>query len=605
MTSCSKKSGKKAFTLIELMIVFAIISIIAVILIPAFLKARENAKRQRGEKTGQVTADESLRKNRELPYRIKPEGKLPFFSSESIKIALSVKPHRIGMDVYNRFEADFKGQFLLKGIKNEPVRLDFKFPRGTTEARDVSLKFITETGAEEPEHVIYDREGIFWTGILPEDKEIKAEISFIALGRNSFEYILPPSQRANMVEIELTMNESPVYIIPDWALQPTSITGPVISWKFNNLVTDRDITVEFPEALSPAGRVVLMCKLVGIAVLFFGLGFWYLCALYRPEGLISFRFPHFLLLALTYSLFFVIFGVIGFRGDVSTVSAIVISAALSLPLLTLHVSRIIDMKFALTRNLVFSIFTLGLVINGVYGGDYRDYIFIGSVFIVIAFLTLTFRMWLSNKEKWINMIDEDIKKQMDDLEQSVKKAREIYRKSEEIWTKADSYDCADMQEELKNSRKDLLDRFKEFDDTLNSFSRLHSGSKNENQFWRNILNEKIPFHKQRLSHDMTYLASLTEYLEGEIKIKEETVPAKEETGSIKEKVITEGKVYCTHCGACSDSSPYCPFCGIIRPMVIVCEKCDTTVNIPLHIVNSESLKGVIYCTKCGAKENLD
>ncbi|MEQ8224425.1 MAG: prepilin-type N-terminal cleavage/methylation domain-containing protein, partial [Candidatus Eremiobacterota bacterium] len=35
MTSCSKKSDKKAFTLIELMIVFAIISIIAVILIPA------------------------------------------------------------------------------------------------------------------------------------------------------------------------------------------------------------------------------------------------------------------------------------------------------------------------------------------------------------------------------------------------------------------------------------------------------------------------------------------------------------------------------------------------------------------------------------------
>ncbi len=595
-------TSKKAFTLIELMIVFAIISIIAVILIPAFLKARENAKRQRGEKAGQVTTvqDETLRRNIELPYRMKPEGKLPFFSSETIKIILSVKPHRIGMDVYNRFEADFKGQFLLKGSKNEPVRLDFRFPRGTTEARDVSLKFITETGAEEPENVIYDREGIFWTGILPEDKEIKAEISFIALGRNSFEYILPPSQRANMVEIELTMNESPVYIIPDWALQPTSIVGPVIFWKFNNLVTDRNITVEFPEALSPAGRVVLMCKLVGIAVLFFGLGFWYLCALYRQEGLISFRFPHFLLLALTYSLFFVIFGVIGFRGNVSTVAAIGISAALSLPLLTLHVSRIIDMKFALTRNLVFSIFTLVLVINGVYGGDYRDYVFIGAVFIVIAFLTLTFRMWMSNKEKWINMIDEDIKKQMDDLEQSVKKAREIYRKSEDIWTKADSYDCGDMQEEFKNSRKDLLDRFKEFDDTLNSFSRLHSGSKNENHFWRNILTEKIPFHKQRLSHDMTYLASLIEYLEGEIKIKEETVP-------VKEKIVPvcEDGIYCPACGYGGTVSPYCPNCGIVRPKIIICKTCKDTMKIPLHIVNRDLIKGTIYCMKCGAKESLD
>ncbi|MEQ8167510.1 MAG: prepilin-type N-terminal cleavage/methylation domain-containing protein [Candidatus Eremiobacterota bacterium] len=605
MKICSKRPYKKAFTLIELMIVFAIISIIAVILIPAFLKARENAKREREEKTVQVTTVND--KTKELSYRVKPEGKYPFFSSETIKIILSVKPHRIGMDVFNRFEADFKGQFLLKGSKNEPVRLDFRFPGGTTEARDVTLKFITETGAEEPENVIYDREGIFWTGILPENKETRAEISFVALGRNSFEYILPPSQRANMVEIELTMHESPVYIIPDWALQPTSIVGPLISWKFNNLVTDRNITVEFPEALSPLGKVVLMCKLVGIAVLFFGLGFWYLCALYRPEGLISFRFPHFLLLALTYSLFFVIFGVIGFRGNVSTVAAIGISAALSLPLLTLHVSRIIDMKFALTRNLVFSIFTLVLVINGVYGGDYRDYIFIGAVFIVIAFLTLTFRMWMSNKEKWINMVEEDIKKQMDDLEQSVKKAREMFRKSEEIWEKADPYGLVEIQEEIKNCRKNLTERFKEFEDTLSSFSRLHAGSKNENQFWRDILKEKIPFNKQKLIHDITELSSVFEKFEMEREIKEKTAPVKEETVPVKEEVVAikEGKIYCPYCGLCSDSSRYCPYCGTRRPMVIVCEKCDTTVNIPLHIVNSELLKGVIYCTKCGAKKNLD
>ncbi len=118
-------TSKKAFTLIELMIVFAIISIIAVILIPAFLKARENAMKEREEKTVQVTTVND--KTKELSYRVKAEGKYPFFSSQIIKIILSVKPHRIGMDVYNRFEADFKGQFLLKGSKNEPVRLDFRF----------------------------------------------------------------------------------------------------------------------------------------------------------------------------------------------------------------------------------------------------------------------------------------------------------------------------------------------------------------------------------------------------------------------------------------------------------------------------------------------
>jgi hypothetical protein len=40
------------------------------------------------------------------------------------------------------------------------------------------------------------------------------------------------------------------------------------------------------------------------------------------------------------------------------------------------------------------------------------------------------------------------------------------------------------------------------------------------------LKEKIPFHKQRLSHDMTYLASVIDILEGKIKIKKKLVQLK-------------------------------------------------------------------------------
>ncbi len=70
-------TSKKAFTLIELMIVFAIISIIAVILIPAFLKARENAMKEREEKTVQVTTVND--KTKELSYRVKAEGNIHSF----------------------------------------------------------------------------------------------------------------------------------------------------------------------------------------------------------------------------------------------------------------------------------------------------------------------------------------------------------------------------------------------------------------------------------------------------------------------------------------------------------------------------------------------
>ena len=63
----------------------------------------------------------------------------------------------------------------------------------------------------------------------------------------------------------------------------------------------------------------------------------------------------------------------------------------SLPLLVLHVSRIIDRHFAILHVLPMAVLTLGIVIAGVYGGGARDYIFIGYLVIGVAYLTFTYR----------------------------------------------------------------------------------------------------------------------------------------------------------------------------------------------------------------------
>ena len=61
----------------------------------------------------------------------------------------------------------------------------------------------------------------------------------------------------------------------------------------------------------------------------------------------------------------------------------------SLPMLVLHVARLIELRFALTRVLPLAALTLGLVLNGVYGGAWRSYVFTACAYIVIAYLTLT------------------------------------------------------------------------------------------------------------------------------------------------------------------------------------------------------------------------
>ena len=592
-SSLNNKKDKSGFTLIELMIVCVIISIIALIVVPFFL--RSVAKKKQSSISSHLEKSSQIEKLEELPYRIEPKGTVPVFSEEDIKIHLSIDHHRIGMDVYNRFESDFKGSFSFLPLENkkDPIRLDFKFPLGTTEAKDVSLKFISESGSYEPQNVIYDREGIFWIGIINENKPLKAEISFIAHGRNRFEYELPPAFRSENLNIELEMEEGPEYFIPDGALQPTSTEINHIVWEFNNLVTDRAIIVDFPEAQSPVGRVLFLCKLVGLAVLFFGIGFWYLAALYRIEGLASFRWAHFLLLALTYSLFFVIFGILGFRGNLSTWTAIGISAALSLPLLTLHVSRIIDMKFSLTRNLPFSIFTLAMVINGVYGGEARDYIFIISIFIVVAFLTITFKKWASNRETWIDGLLEELDKKIKDFNKVVKEAKEINKKANKVINEGLPFEDEETIKELKELSKHLIHRINEYDEILIDLSKLKSQKyTSDSQYLRESMKSKISYQFPNLMRGKNSLEVSIENILGR---NEKQKP---------EKTVQEGEIHCFSCGKCGGSTSFCPDCGTVRPKIIDCT-CGENIKIPVHLINMEEIKqNNIYCAKCGKKHSL-
>jgi hypothetical protein len=71
----------------------------------------------------------------------------------------------------------------------------------------------------------------------------------------------------------------------------------------------------------------------------------------------------------------------------------------SLPLLVLHVSRVLGLKFALTRVVPLAAFTLGLVVNGVYGGGIRDYVFVAAAIFVIAYVTVSYEGWAAGHDK--------------------------------------------------------------------------------------------------------------------------------------------------------------------------------------------------------------
>ncbi|MDA2933669.1 hypothetical protein MYX82_04945 [Acidobacteria bacterium AH-259-D05] len=56
---------------------------------------------------------------------------------------------------------------------------------------------------------------------------------------------------------------------------------------------------------------------------------------------------------------------------------------------------------------------------------------------------------------------------------------------------------------------------------------------------------------------------------------------------------------CIACGTESSLSEYCPQCGILRPLELVCDKCGELYRYPRHLISSHKAKEQIHCMACG------
>ncbi len=73
------------------------------------------------------------------------------------------------------------------------------------------------------------------------------------------------------------------------------------------------------------------------------------------------------------------------------------AAVVSLPLLTLHVVRIADAWFAMTRVLPLAVLTLATVFSGVFLDQQRPIVFLTAAVVTIAFVTVTYEPWAAGR----------------------------------------------------------------------------------------------------------------------------------------------------------------------------------------------------------------
>ncbi|MDF1661342.1 MAG: prepilin-type N-terminal cleavage/methylation domain-containing protein [Planctomycetota bacterium] len=423
----------KRFTLIELMVVVAIIGICSAFLIPSLLAAREKAEKQRdesGDEKKTALVQEPIRANVFLGEGKKLGAKeAPDIVAADINVQLKLFYVLSGFSASTHYSSKFDATFCIRrrdSHKDQKLSLDFPFPPGLTEARGVKFRLYRRGNTDTPIDMkklaeisdkkfsngerdsVFSQNGIQWEGELGLEEELLVRIHYDAEGRDAFRYAINSGGRSRYVNFQLKIANSRRAEIPppSEALKPVLIEdyvekeerGQRLVWTLEDVITGLPVIVELPSSQSPIGKMVLLGQLAGLAILIFGAGFFYLSEGYKPGQLDSFGWSHFLLLSVTYFMFFPVFAVtetvLGFW------PAMGLGSIISLPLFTYHVARYTDKKFALTRNLPFSVLTLIFVISGVYLADYRPYVYTTGAVIIIFYLTIDLRAWIQKTDQF-------------------------------------------------------------------------------------------------------------------------------------------------------------------------------------------------------------
>ena len=344
-----------------------------------------------------------------------------------------------------------------------------------------------------------------------------------------------------------------------------------------------------PTGSSQAARLV---QLAGVAVLLFGAGFWYLAELRRPGQLERFRLGQFLLLALTYSLFFVTFAVLDARGWTMT-QAVGTAALVSYPLVAMHVATIVGWRFALTAALPLTAWTTGIVVNGACGGDLRSLIYLAMLAGAVAFLTWSQPRLLRGIEAHRASLE-----------------RQLGHEVERLTTR-----CADLRTELAGARRLLRNTADDDGHGLHRWleQRVADGERLLDQSEalcraRDALPGTTPraARHRACAQSLATAAFLRDRLPQAIAALAATAAnlARHRERHATQAAPTAAASHCTGCGhANATDARYCATCG--RPAAIrrECPRCAQVLHLPTHLLGERAgdQRLETHCPRCGER----